>query len=330
MIDMYQIISKYLAGESSETENRELETWRRLNEENERIFQELSESWVLANGSSFSPCYPDKEKIWDKILTNIKQVRIVKGYSRTVLVRTASIAAFFALIIGFSASLLYDTVYNNKSVENIAFRTRWGEKAEITLPDGSVVFLNSGSKLTYNTDYNFRNRKVQLEGQAFFDVTKDRKNPFVVTVDGINVNVHGTAFDVNGYKDDESIEVSLLRGHVSISATDGKLLVDMQPNQKAIIRKDDFSQNQLIACDADTEGIWRYNKLKIEDEPLETILHKMERWYGVRTQLTGVSDNKHYWLTIKTESLTETLEVINKITPINYKINGEEVHISYK
>ena len=56
MIDMYQIISKYLAGESSETENRELEAWRRLNEENERIFQELSESWVLANGSSFSPC----------------------------------------------------------------------------------------------------------------------------------------------------------------------------------------------------------------------------------------------------------------------------------
>ena len=83
--------------------------------------------------------------------------------------------------------------------------------------------------------------------------------------------MHGTAFDVNGYKDDESIEVSLLRGHVSISATDGKLLVDMQPNQKAIIRKDDFSQNQLIACDADTEGIWRYNKLKIEDEPLETV-----------------------------------------------------------
>ena len=65
MIDMYQIISKYLAGESSETENRELEAWRRLNEENERIFQELSESWVLANGSSFSPCYPDKEKIWN-------------------------------------------------------------------------------------------------------------------------------------------------------------------------------------------------------------------------------------------------------------------------
>ncbi len=69
MIDMYQIISKYLAGESSETENRELEAWRRLNEENERIFQELSESWVLANGSSFSPCYPDKEKIWNKKYT---------------------------------------------------------------------------------------------------------------------------------------------------------------------------------------------------------------------------------------------------------------------
>ena len=63
---------------------------------------------------------------------------------------------------------------------------------------------------------------------------------------------------------------------------------------------------------------------------METVLHKMERWYGVRTQLTRVSDNKHYWLTIKTESLTETLEVINKITPINYKINGEEVYISYK
>ena len=146
----------------------------------------------------------------------------------------------------------------------------------------------------------------------------------------IQINVHGTAFDVNGYKEDASIEVSLLRGHVSIANDQGNLLADMKPDQKAIIRKDDFSQNRLIACNADTESVWRYNKLKIENEPLETVLHKMERWYGVHIQLSGSPKHKHYWLTIKTESLTEMLEVINKITPIDYKIDGEEVNISYK
>lgn len=328
-MDIYEIISKYLTGESSEAENNELANWRKLNGENEKVFQELRESWELANGDAPSPYYPDKEKVWNRITTNIKQVKMTKTYTRRLLIRTASIAAMFALIIGFSVSLLF-TLTDSKPEENITFRTRWGEKAEISLPDGSVVLLNSGSTLTYNTDYNFRNRKVRLEGQAFFDVAKDTRNPFTVGVGNIQINVHGTAFDVNGYKEDASIEVSLLRGHVSIANDQGNLLADMRPDQKAIIRKDDFSQNRLIACNADTESVWRYNKLKIENEPLETVLHKMERWYGVHIQLSGSPKHKHYWLTIKTESLTEMLEVINKITPIDYKIDGEEVNISYK
>ena len=328
-MDIYSIISKYLASETSEAETRELETWRQANEENEKLFQELRESWTLAHTDSAQPYFPDKEIMWNKILSNIKQVRIVKTYSRSLLIKSASIAASIALLIGISISFLFQSI-DFKTPQNVALKTQWGEKAEITLPDGSQVLLNSGSTLTYNTDFNRKNRKVQLEGQAFFDVTKDTQNPFTVSVGNVNVNVHGTAFDVNGYKQDSSIEVALLRGRVSITSDKGKLLANMQPDQKAIIDKRDFSKSKLIACDAETEGVWRYNKLKIENEPMDALLHKMERWYGVRIRLSGTPGEKHYWLTIKTESLTEMLEVINKITPINYTINGEEVNITYK
>ena len=80
-MDIYEIISKYLTGESSEAENNELANWRKLNGENEKVFQELRESWELANGDAPSPYYPDKEKVWNRITTNIKQVKMTKTYT---------------------------------------------------------------------------------------------------------------------------------------------------------------------------------------------------------------------------------------------------------
>ena len=89
-------------------------------------------------------------------------------------------------------------------------------------------------------------------------------------------------------------------------------------------------QFSVVSCDAETEGIWRYGRMKIESASMEEVIHKMERWYGVNIHLAENKDTRKYWLTIKTESLTEMLELINKITPINYSINGEEVHVRYR
>lgn len=113
-----------------------------------------------------------------------------------------------------------------------------------------------------------------------------------------------------------------------VSALTDKLLADMKPNQKAIIPLREMEKCKLAACDAEVESVWRLGKLKIENENLQEIVQKMERWYGIKIQLHDVPENKRYWMTIKTESLREMPEIINRVTPITYTINGEEVSIT--
>lgn len=101
-----------------------------------------------------------------------------------------------------------------------------------------------------------------------------------------------------------------------VSALTDKLLADMKPNQKVIIPLHEMEKCKLEACDAEVESVWRLGKLKIENENLQEIVQKMERWYGIKIQLHDVPENKRYWMTIKTESLREMLEIINRVTPI--------------
>lgn len=325
MIDTYLLISKFLAGEASVTEITELNAWRRSNEVNEREFQELRESWALAH-SETTYVIPDKEKVWAGIVKNISRINPVRMYTRTILYRTAGIAAMIALLIGFSLPLLFS---GKEQDSYVCFKAPAGQKAEVDLPDGTTVLLNSGSTLTYATDFSRTHRSVKVEGQAFFDVAKDTEHPFDVLAGTVKVIVHGTSFDVNSYADNPQIEVSLLSGRVSVvSASSGQLLTEMKPNEKAIIPRYEKEKCTVVACNASEESLWRLGKLKIENEELIDVIRKMERWYGVKIQLNNAPSAKRYWMTIQTESLKEMLEIINRITPIGYSINGEEVTIT--
>lgn len=260
-------------------------------------------------------------------MSNLHLVKPVKMYTRRLLYRAVGVAAILALILGFSFSTLFPK--EEEDARLVSFTAPVGQKAEVSLPDGTKVWLNSGSTLTYSTDYAKDRRSVKLNGQAFFDVVRDSKRQFDVSVGDVKVLVHGTAFDVNGYGDHSELEVVLLRGHVTVvSALTDKLLADMKPNQKAIIPLREMEKCKLAACDAEVESVWRLGKLKIENENLQEIVQKMERWYGIKIQLHDVPENKRYWMTIKTESLREMLEIINRVTPITYTINGEEVSIT--
>ena len=110
------------------------------------------------------------------------------------------------------------------------------------MPDGTLVWLNSGSRLSYNYQYSTYDRVVNLEGEAFFDVKKDTQYPFIVKAGEVDVKVHGTAFNVSTYADEENIMVALLRGKVSLlSATGQNLLTYLSPNQEAIVSKKNLS-----------------------------------------------------------------------------------------
>lgn len=205
-----------------------------------------------------------------------------------------------------------------------------GQKNQILLPDGTHIWLNSESEISYTSDFNQSNRSIKLKGEAFFDVKKNEYLPFNVEVDSINIQVLGTAFNVSAYADDPNIKVSLERGKVEVRMhDDNSFLATLNPNEQATIDKKSIVTT-ITDCEAYTESIWRQNVLKINNIYTDEMIKKLERWYGVHINVQNMPVSKRYGLTIKEESLREMLELINSITPIIYRIEGEEVTISYK
>lgn len=322
----YNLIAKHLSGETDPDEFATLTSWREESVENENTFQKYREIWTLISASSSD--IPDKEVVWQKMKANIKEIK-TKQFSRSFIWRISGIAATIALLIGFSLSY-FIPLNENIDLSEMIIRTPLGQKSEVVLPDGTSVWLNSGSTLAYNSGYGKINRKVSLEGEAFFDVVYNKKKTFEVLAGDVRVDVHGTAFGMKSYKEEASVDISLLRGHVTVhSNSANRLLADLAPGKKAVVDKHTLACNVEIS-NAEVENIWRYGKLRIEDESIAEIAAKMSRWYGVNMSVNGKIKDERYWFTVKTESLTEMLNLINKITPIQYSINGEDVTIQYE
>lgn len=327
----YTLIAKHFNSETSEAENLLLNSWRSESSQCEQEFQRLKDLWLLTQHINTDLEPKNSDIVWTKINQSIKSSnQVVKQYARTFSIKYMSVAASIAFILGIALSYLLNPTVAQNYTTVTAPR---GQKAQIELPDGTEVWLNSGSKISYPTNFNSNNRNVKLTGEAFFDVKKRHHQLFKVIVGEISVNVFGTAFNINAYPEDKSIQVALLRGKVTINQLNSQnIMATLLPNQKAEVFKDQKLICQLSSCNAENTSLWRYGKLKIENVNMEQIAYKMEHWYGVNIHFQNIKkyENKRYWMTIKTESLTEMLQVINKITPINYTIEGEEVNIMYR
>ncbi|GHT31902.1 anti-sigma factor [Bacteroidia bacterium] len=271
---------------------------------------------------------PNKEKVWRVIQNRISLMPEVSFYSRTLQIRVLGIVAVIALVAGFCLSFLFYN--NNDKPQAMAVFSPSGQKTQLLLPDGTHVWLNGESSLTYPSDYNVDNRMVKLEGEAFFDVSQSKDIPFIVEANNVHVKVHGTMFNVKAYPSDKEITVALQKGSVSLlSASTGELITYLKPDEIAVVEKLNLAY-EVLSCDAASENIWHLNKLSFDNILAYEVWKKLERWYGVHIDVKNVKPELTYRFTIKTESLTELLSLINRITPIEYKLNGEEVTVKYK
>ena len=183
--------------------------------------------------------------------------------------------------------------------------TRLGSKTRIVLPDGSVVWLNAGSKLSYDKNYGQEDRQVVLTGEGFFDVMKDPSRPFLVHTSNVEVRVLGTLFNVKAYPDDKTTETSLIRGSLQVSIKSRPLdKIILSSNEKLVVenRADTvihaagvdkgsplMTLNQIKRNSLDNtinETQWIENKLVFDNEPFEEIALKMERWFAVEIEIT--------------------------------------------
>lgn len=323
---------RYLKKESDVKENEAIVAWLDSSEQNRHYLLQLENEWIHLKEPPLIIGRADRPRIWDKIQDRIQPVVKTIVFDRNRfwwLVTAAAILIFLSGTLG-TYFIQRNILMNTSSQEQTTVYTALGQKSQVILPDGSKAWLNAGTKMSYSHAFNQHDRKITLEGEAFFDVVKKENMPFTVQTSHLDVVVKGTAFDVSAYADDAKIEVSLLRGKVAIKDKRGQLIGELKPNDWIQLDKRTGRYTQIRQLDAVQYSTWKSEELVFENESLESVLKKLERWYGVDIAWKGAESDRHYTFKVKTESLREILELINVITPIHYTIAGKSVAIVSK
>jgi transmembrane sensor len=279
--------------------------------------------WMKSRWNHFADD-PDAVKsnplLWQKIQKiifageNVRLQRKLKLY--TAAFRVAAIVIFGLLLAG--AWFYYHTEKVNKEVFFQTVNTPFGARTQFNLPDGSAVWLNSGSTLTYSANFS-KQRQVELQGEAFFDVVK-AKAPFVVNTVYGHVSVLGTAFNVQVYPDEE-FAVTLERGSVSYTGKEEEQKQVLIPGEQLRIRNGKFVKRRV---DPHLFTSWKDGKLVFQREPFPAMIGQLERWYNVKITYSA-DDFYNLWFTgtVSDETLTEVLEMVCKAAPVNYSYNSQ-------
>jgi len=202
-----------------------------------------------------------------------------------------------------------------------------GQKANITLPDGSKVWLNSESKLTYTPNFNVKNRELQLNGEAYFEVAHNPKKPFIVSSHDISVEALGTAFGVKAYNEDNQVTSILMKGKVRVTTPDGEVV--LLPNDRISYDKSTHKKYLSSVTNATDFTGWIHNELRFENESLGDIAKTIQRIYNVEVKFTSENLKKQrYTGTINNNSLESVLNIISLTSPVKFQIDNQQVTLS--
>lgn len=354
------LISNYLSGNSSPDEEQELLNWLNQSENNRILFSKYKMAWVKAEQNT------EQTKInkWEQLREKIKNKEIIQlEFENTIeeskdrLLHIIRYAAVIIGLIGLSALLflLLKTKPETLVAKNV-LEVPYGSKSALTLPDGTRLWVNSGSKLTYDNNFGKTNRDIQITGEVYFDVAQNSKLPFIVTAGKIKIKALGTAFNVKAYPEEKIVETTLVQGLVEVVKEGNKKTILLKPSEKVVITEaedikptndskdlistaedkkltQEADSNVFINKNIDTEKetSWKEGKLIFDREPLESLAIKLERKYNVHFSF---ADEKlktfKYTGTFKDLSLEQIMEAMRFSSPINYTINEKEVVLKMK
>ena len=199
-----------------------------------------------------------------------------------------------------------------------------GARTHFQLPDGTQGWLNSGSSLKYATNFPV-NRKVQLSGEAWFEVIHNKNKPFVVSTPALDVQVLGTKFNVAAFLNENVTEVVLQEGKVQVDGTDKEFSAKLKPNERFIY--DELLKTSTIQnVNADQFSAWKDGLLVFRNEPLSEVLKRIGRWYNVEIVMTDpMLQRFRYRATFQEEQIEEVIRLISLTAPIEYNFDNRKV-----
>ncbi len=332
---VFDIIIKHIKGLTNSAEETTLVLWLNESEENKRAFDEISDIWIAtAKPDKTNPFDSKKafENVRHKLELTKRKIRIPFWKNSTFYKVAASI------IISFSLGFLVNKIIPKKQVINSDVITEVmapnGSKSKVVLPDGTNVWLNSNSSIRYSSSFNKQNRDLKLEGEAYFDVHKNKNLPFIIkTGNNLSVKVLGTAFNVKAYSSEKYIETTLERGSLLVERTEGKNIYETRlvPKQRATFNKSEKRMEVSTENDPTLYSSWKEDKLIFRNEPFESLVIKLERKYGVSITIKDKEIKTfHFNGIIQNESITDVMNIIKYTLPISYTLDHNQIIISKK
>ena len=339
------LLTKYLNNEADLTEIEQVGRWLSESVKHREEFEKLQKAWILASAGIGMQEW-DTIRTKEKFLLKVIQAQTValnsKGQpeviKRMFVPNLLKYAALAIILIGISSLLVYKyTGYQlDKTFTEIGVLR--GSKTQMTLADGTKLWLNASSKIKYSQNFNNDERDVFLEGEAWFDVAKNSRKPFNVFAGGVVVQAVGTIFNVKAYPDEKIVETTLVEGTVIVGADNkSSEKIVLKPNEQVLYNKPDI-QNSEIEKILVTKGIkaelftsWISDKLVISSEDLESLTVKLGRKYDVVFHFDDNSLKKlRFTGVLKNETIEQILEVLKISSPVNYRIREREIWLTRK
>lgn len=335
-----ELFIKYFQLTATLEEEAKLLAWIDESEENKKLFADLKNTWVISSLSETKPNIEVLHRKFNRLLkkiddqsenqslytynekdTNNNKYRIIRKIMR--------VAALVIITVGVTTMLTYLIWNKSPQIAYNQLEVPCGQQAKLTLADGTKIWLNSKSKLIYPDHFSGNSREVLLDGEGYFEVTHNAKNPFIVKTSTLNIKVLGTSFNVSSYADDNNMHLTLVKGSISIlNPSDNQEIKRLKPNEMAVYSKKD-NLISIKEVETDLYSSWRIGQLKFRKLSLEEISKRLGRNYNVNILIKNseLSNTTFTGSFYNYEPLDQILNVLKTNTSFNYKIQKDTVII---
>ena len=317
------LMSGYFTGNLTDTEKQELKNLLESNPADRKIFDDYRLLWE-ESGQKIALKPVDVEEA----LTKTKLRLVFKRFNYLQFFQRAAAVLLLAVLFS-SAYIYYDKATGSSDrnghrviVQEIS--TIFGIRSKFQLSDGTLVNLNSGSKLIFPTEFTGKTRNVELVGEAFFEVTPNPAKPFIVKTSEVNVKVLGTAFDLQAYPGTNKVCATLVHGKIVLERETlgiSKQLTELKPSDRAVFKTDEKVINISAEEDLDKFIAWKDGKLVFFNDPIENVAEKLGNWYNVTVKINNNELKKYrFTATFTDEPIEQVLDLLSKSSPIKYQI----------
>lgn len=322
------LLDRFIRMETIPEEELRLLEWFRAEGSRKEIFAYYRQRWEEAANTTMPR--EQQQGIFHRLKARIRETKPIRKQRTTFINRWVQYAAIALLCLGLGAGITFfmQKFIMDEQTKEFVVKADKGQRASISLPDGTNVWLNSHTELIYTNHYGTKGRTVSLTGEAYFEVAPDAENRFIVKAGEMEIEALGTSFNIKAYREDRDITTTLFTGRVRAATATEEVILD--PDQYASFNR---SRQELTTGVTDSfyARMWRENELAFESHTLEEIAVMLDRMYNVHIEFSSDKIKQYRFSgVIKNNSLDNVFEILSLTVPITYQSTEDTIRISEK